>query len=77
VKHDTSTTTDGAPDASDVVDGPVGGAWLKDPATAGPTGADLEALPVLDLEHGEQTDDGDPSATATTSRANEPEVPRH
>jgi hypothetical protein len=37
-----------APDAADVVDGPVGEAWLKDPATSGPIGADLEALPSID-----------------------------
>jgi hypothetical protein len=33
-----------APDASDVVGGPVGSAWLKDPAAPGNRGADLEKL---------------------------------
>jgi hypothetical protein len=47
--QDHSTTQDHAPDASDVVDGPVGEASLKDPATSGPIGVDLEALPSIDL----------------------------
>jgi len=41
------------PDASDVVDGPVGSAWLKNPATSGPIGADLGALPPIDVDSGD------------------------
>jgi hypothetical protein len=48
MSEDRSTIPADAPDASDVVDGPVGAAWLKDPATSGPIGADLEALPSID-----------------------------
>lgn len=43
-----STASDRVPQASDVVDGPVGSAWLKDSATSGPIGADLEALVPID-----------------------------
>ncbi len=49
---------DRAPDASDVVDGPVGSAWLKDPATSGPMGADLDALPSIDVAPGDTPDEG-------------------
>jgi hypothetical protein len=38
-----------APDASDVVVGPVGSASLKDPSTSGPIGADLAALEPIDV----------------------------
>jgi hypothetical protein len=58
VNQDSSATTDHAPDASDVVDGPIGSAWLKDPGTSGPIGADLEALPVIEIDPTEQTDEG-------------------
>ncbi len=37
-----------APDASDVVTGPVGSASLRDPATSGPEGAQLDQLPAID-----------------------------
>lgn len=36
------------PDASDVVTGPVGSASLRDPASSGPQGADLDQLPTID-----------------------------
>lgn len=35
-------------DASHAVSGPIGGASLRDPASSGPEGADLDRLPVLD-----------------------------
>ena len=38
-----------APDASDVVTGPVGSASLRDPATAGPEGAQLDQLPDIEV----------------------------
>lgn len=37
------------PDAGDVVEGPVGGARLRDPAS-GPIGVDLDALPSIDVD---------------------------
>jgi hypothetical protein len=37
-----------ARDASDVISGPIGGASLRDPASSGPEGADLDRLPVID-----------------------------
>ena len=37
-----------ARDASDIVAGPVGSSHLKDPATSGPVGADLDELPAID-----------------------------
>lgn len=46
--EDTRQSASDAPDASDVVEGPVGSAALKDPATSGPIGADLDELPALD-----------------------------
>jgi hypothetical protein len=57
VTHDVSTTPARTPDASDVVDGPVGSAWLKDPATSGPTGGDLSALPPIDIAPDDLADD--------------------
>ena len=45
------------PDASDVVEGPVGSASLKDPATSGPMGADLDALPPIDADGDAAVDD--------------------
>jgi len=41
------------PDASDVVTGPVGRASLRDPASSGPMGADLDRLPTIDVDAGE------------------------
>ena len=38
----------GDPDASDVVEGPIGDAGLRDPANHPDMGADLEALPGVD-----------------------------
>jgi hypothetical protein len=52
---DTRQTPASPPDASDVVEGPVGSASIKDPATSGPMGADLDQLPAIDPD-----DDADP-----------------
>jgi hypothetical protein len=41
-----------APDASDVVTGPVGSASLRDPASSGPEGADLDRLQEIDVDAG-------------------------
>lgn len=41
--------TEHEPDASDVVEGPVGDSSLKDPATSGPIGADLDALVPIEV----------------------------
>ena len=46
------------PDASDVVEGPVGSASLKDPATSGPMGADLDALTPIDADGDAAIEDG-------------------
>ena len=35
-----SEPSDNPPGAVDVVDGPIGSAWLRDPATIGPTGVE-------------------------------------
>jgi len=45
------------PDASDVVEGPVGSASLKNPATSGPMGADLDALPPIEADGDAAVDD--------------------
>jgi hypothetical protein len=37
------------PDSADVVDGPVGSASLKDPATSGPIGGNVDALRPIDV----------------------------
>jgi hypothetical protein len=48
------TTTDpppnvhALPDASDVVTGPIGSARLRDPASSGPEGADVDRLPTIE-----------------------------
>lgn len=57
VTADPTASPDHTPDASDVVEGPVGSASLKDPATSGPMGADLDALPSIDTD-GDDSDDG-------------------
>jgi hypothetical protein len=44
------------PDASDVVEGPVGSAAIKDPATNPGIGADLEELPAAETD-GEDSPD--------------------
>jgi hypothetical protein len=36
-----------APDASDVITGDIGEARLRDPASSGPEGAELEQLPIV------------------------------
>jgi hypothetical protein len=53
-----SSASDRVPEASDVVDGLVGSAWLKDPATSEPIGANLEALLPIDVARGDRTDEG-------------------
>jgi hypothetical protein len=60
VSENDRQTPDDAPDASDVVDGPIGSASLRDPATSGPMGADLDAL--------EPIDDGDDEAEPDDAR---------
>lgn len=44
-----SKDTTKAPDASDVVTGPVGSSSLRDPATSGPEGAQLDQLPDIEV----------------------------
>ena len=58
--NDHDVPGDGTNDASDVVDGPVGYAHLKDPATSGPIGADLDKLPPIDIP------DDDPTTAGTS-----------
>ena len=41
---------DQTPDASDVVDGPIGSASLRDPASSGPEGADLSRLDEIEID---------------------------
>jgi hypothetical protein len=58
------------PDASDVVEGPVGSASLREPSTSGPMGADLDELPSIEDDgsappssgSGRPTGRGEPSA---------------
>jgi len=52
------------PDASDVVDGPVGDADLKDPATNPGLGADLDALPTIETDDADAPDRGERPAEA-------------
>jgi hypothetical protein len=52
-----STEPERSPDASDVVEGPVGDSSIKDPSTSGPIGADLEALTPIDAPPSERTAD--------------------
>jgi hypothetical protein len=59
--EDTRQTPASPPDASDVVEGPVGSASIKDPSTSGPMGADLDELPTIDPDAG--TDDEGGSTT--------------
>jgi len=63
VTQDRSTSPERTPDASDVVAGPVGSAWLKDPSTSGPMGTDLGALPSIDAPPGDRTDVSGPIDT--------------
>ena len=46
--HDQNTTLD-ATDAVDVVDGPIGSAWLKDPATSVLDQPEHDGFPAIDL----------------------------
>jgi hypothetical protein len=50
VSPDPATRETSEPDASDVVTGPIGSASLRDPATSGPEGAELERLPIVDSD---------------------------
>lgn len=56
--EDNRQTPESPPDASDVVEGPIGSAWLRDPATSGPMGADLDELPTIDPEGDAPDGDG-------------------
>ncbi len=55
-QDETSAGADG-PDASDIIEGPIGGARLKEPNTGEPTGADLEELPGFDRPQNEPEPD--------------------
>lgn len=67
------TTTDvpghmaATPDASDVVTEPVGFASLRDPASSGPEGADLDRLPAIDAD----ADGGEGTTLVPTGPASE------
>ena len=50
-------TPDETADTSDVVEGPVGSANLKDPDRAAPHAADLEALPTIEPDAAEGSSD--------------------
>ena len=39
-----------APDASDVITGAIGEAHLRDPASSGPEGAELDQLPIVPVD---------------------------
>jgi hypothetical protein len=56
--EDTHQTPASPPDASDVVEGPVGSASIKDPSTSGPMGADLDQLPAIDPDDGTDHEGG-------------------
>ncbi len=56
--QDRLSASDRPSDATDVVEGNVGSAWLKDPATSGSTGADLEGLTPIDVPSADRTDEG-------------------
>jgi hypothetical protein len=65
VTAEKTRTAERAPDASDIVGGPIGSAWLKDPAVSGPMGADLDALPEVDATTGDATPAGGGSTAPT------------
>ena len=56
MSNDRLTPVDPEPDASDVVEGPIGSAWLKDPSTPGSRGADLDALRPIDADPDDASD---------------------
>lgn len=62
-----------APDASDVITGPIGGARLRDPASSGPEGADLDRLPAIEVDAGEP-DRAALVPIETSDRSSEPNV---
>ncbi|MHB8459378.1 MAG: hypothetical protein ACYDAK_09645 [Candidatus Limnocylindrales bacterium] len=68
--QDRSSASDGPSDATDVVEGKVGSAWLRDPATSGSIGADLEGLTPIDVPSADRTDEGG-------SIEGRPESPEH
>ena len=51
---------EGDGDASDVVDGPVGSAFLKDPVEAAESAADLDALPTIEEDDAPRSADDRP-----------------
>jgi hypothetical protein len=55
------TPSDGAPDSSDIIEGPIGSARLKEPADPQTTGADLSALPEIDDAPADDADAGKPA----------------
>jgi hypothetical protein len=59
-----------APDASDVITGPIGNARLRDPAASGSEGADLDRLRSIDMDAGVP----EPALTSTegSDRSSEP-----
>ena len=56
--HDAPLPVDPEPDASDVVEGPIGSAWLRDPSEPGDRGADLDELKPIDGDSEEPSDEG-------------------
>lgn len=48
-----------APDSSDVVEGAIGSALLRDPATSGPEGAELDKLEPIALDDTRAPDPAD------------------
>jgi len=56
VSDRTNTPSDNPPGAVDVVDGPIGSAWLREPATTDPAGTDKDVLKPIDGA-GNESDD--------------------
>jgi hypothetical protein len=58
--HDDPLPVDPEPDIADIVDGPIGSAWLRDPSEPGKRDADLDGLKPIDgdIEDGEASDEG-------------------
>lgn len=48
-----------APDSSDVVEGAIGSALLRDPATSGPEGAELDKLEPIAVDDAKAPDPAD------------------
>jgi len=49
----------GTPDSSDVVEGAIGSALLRDPATSGPEGAELDKLEPIAVDDAKAPDPAD------------------